>query len=640
MKPIARTNQLIRLLLFPCSPVWEADLAKAGRDELRIFRARNPLLPLLLLAAALLAACGGGESAPAPTSAPDRTPTAITAQAGASQSGPINSAVATLPAVRVSARDGSPVPGVSVTFEVVSGGGSVSGASTTTNSDGVATVGGWTLGNRIGEQRVAARSPGLPEVSFSAMAAPAPGTGVLERVAGSDNQTATTGTAVAVIPAVRVRDATSAPLAGVNVSFVVTAGGGSVVNASAVSDANGLASTGGWTLGSATGTHTLEARASGFAPSSVSATAFGTGAPTFTRNVWQGGLSAPWDLAFAPDGAVLYTERGRGLSVRLAMGASRLLFRPNDFVAQDQSGMLGVAVDPDFASNRTVYVFMASNAGGATDNRIVRFAVNADYSAISSRVDILTGIAYAGGAHSGGRIRFGPDRLLYVSTGDNRIGSVPQSPTVLGGKVLRVTRDGTAASGNNAPAGVDPRVFTLGHRNPQGLAFRPAGSSMPGQPFLCEHGPGNNDEVTPLAAGGNGGWDPRPTGTPARCPDGSTNSYCGYNGANMTDTARFPSALRPAWTTGSASQGMSGCGFVQGAAWRDWNGALAVALLSGRRVEVLRLNADGTSATATRILDTISERLRLVTTGPDGAIWVLTDGKTGGDEIWRLVPNP
>jgi glucose/arabinose dehydrogenase len=597
------------------------------------------LLRTVLLSLPLgLAACGGGgDSAPPP--APDMTPTQFTAQAGASQAGTVNAAVATAPAVRVLTRDGTPVAGVAVTFSVVSGGGSVSGGSVLTNASGVATVGGWTLGNSVGEQKLSARSPGLPEVSFSAMAAPAPGTGVLERSAGSDGQTASTGAAVAVVPAVRVRDAAGAPLAGVSVSFAVTAGGGSVQNTTAVSDSTGLASAGRWTLGSAPGTHTLQASASGFAPATFSATALATGAPTFTRSVWLGGLAAPWDIAFAPDGAVLVTERSRGLSVRLASGTTRPLFRPADLVAQDQSGMLGVALDPDFASNRTVYVFMASNIGGGTDNRIVRFAVNADYTAISGRLDIVTGIAYAGGAHSGGRIRFGPDGLLYITTGDNRSGTVPQAPTVLGGKVLRVTRDGAAAAGNNAPAGVDARVFTLGHRNPQGIAFRPEGTPTVGRPFLCEHGPGNNDEVTLLAAGGNGGWDPRPTGSPARCPDGSSNSYCGYNGSNMTDTTRFPTALRPAWSTGSASQGMSGCGFVQGPAWRDWNGALAVALLSGRRVEILRLNADGTSATNTPILNTLNERIRLVTPGPDGALWVLTDGKSGGDEVWRLVPG-
>ena len=368
-------------------------------------------------------------------------------------------------------------------------------------------------------------------------------------------------------------------------------------------------------------------------------TVVAAGVPAFTRSVWLGGLQNPWDIAFAPDGAALFTERARGLSVRLASGATRQLFRPADFVAQDQSGMLGVALDPQFASNRTVYVFMASSSGGATDNRVVRFTVNADYSAVASRVDIVTGISYADGAHSGGRLGFGPDGHLHVTTGDNRTGSVPQNGAVLGGKLLRVTRDGAPAAGNAPPAGVDARVFSRGHRNPQGIAFRPDGNLNAGRPYLCEHGPGNNDEVTPLTAGGNGGWDPQPRGNPARCPDGTSGSYCGYNGTQMTDVTAFPQAMRPAWSTGTVSQGLSGCGFVSGSAWRDWNGALAVALLSGRRVEVLRLNADGSSATATPILEALSERLRHVQTGPDGALYVLTDSKSGGDEIWRLVPN-
>jgi len=590
-----------------------------------------------LLFSVLAAGCGGGGGdAPAP---PDLTPTSITAQAGATQTGTVNVAVATLPAVRVGTRDGTAVAGIAVTFSVVSGGGSVSGASATTNASGVATAGGWTLGNTVGEQRLSARSPGLPEVTFSATAAPAPGSGLLERGVGSDGQTATSGAAVAVAPSVRVLSVSGAPLAGVAVSFSVTVGGGTLQTSSAVSDAAGLASAGRWTLGSVAGTQTVLASATGFAPAAFNATALVTGAPTFTRSVWASGLSTPWDIAFAPDGAVLYTERSRGLSVRLVSGTTRLVFRPTDLVVQDQSGMLGLALDPDFANNRSVYVYMASNVGGATDNRIVRFVVSADYSTVTSRSDIVTGIRYSGGAHSGGRLRFGPDGWLYATSGDNRTGDVPQELMGLGGKVLRVTRDGSAAPANNGPAGADARIFTLGHRNPQGLAFRPAGSATPGRPFLCEHGPGNNDEVTPLSAGGNGGWDPRPTGTPARCPDGSGNSYCGYNGSNMTDTARFPAALRPAWSTGTASFGMAGCGFVNGPAWRDWNGALAVALLSGRRLEILRLDNAGTSATSTRILDTLNERLRHVETGRDGALWVLTDGKSGGDEIWRLVPN-
>jgi glucose/arabinose dehydrogenase len=558
------------------------------------------------------------------------TPVATAVHAGNDQQATVSSAVPVAPAIKVSDRQGNGVAGAQVTFVVVSGGGTVTNSQQATNSQGIATVGAWTLGPNPGENILSARTAGLPEVTFRATALAQAGTGTLSRAANTDGQSAAVGTAVPNAPAVIVRDAAGAIKAGVTVSFA-PANGGSVQNTTAVSDANGVASAGRWTLGPAAGTQTLEARADGYGAISFSASALATGAPNLTRSVFIGGLSVPWDMAFTSDGAALYTERGRGLNVRLADGTTRQLFRPTDFVAQDQSGMLGVAVDPQFSTNRTVYVYMASNLGGATRNRVVRFTVNADYTATANRTDIVTGITYAGGAHSGGRIRFGPDGYLYITTGDTRQGPIPQNLTELGSKVLRVDRDGNPAPGNNPPAGANPLIYAYGFRNPQGIAFRPGS----GTPYTAEHGPNFQDEVTPLRAGGNGGWDPR-------CADGV--GYCGYdNITQMTDLNKFPNAMRPAWTTGSAvgsSRGMAGSSFVSGAQWRDWNGVMIVALLSGRRLEVLQLSADGTTTTRTTpLFDTLNERLRFVVQGPDGVLYVGTDGKSGGDEIWRVTAN-
>jgi glucose/arabinose dehydrogenase len=579
----------------------------------------------------------------------DTTPVAIAAQAGATQSGYVNTAVGTTPAVRITARDGAGVAGMTVTFNVLQGGGSVQDATGTTDANGVARVGRWTLGPTAGEQKLVTRTSGLPEVTFIAEAQPAPGSGVMAQLPGSNNQVAAAGTAVPVAPAVRLLRTDGTAHSGVSVTFTLSAGAGVLVAGSTATDTEGIASSGGWTLGTTLGTHTVVASAPGYAPTTFVATAFGTGAPNFARSVWQGGLAQPWDIAFAPDGAVLFTERTLGLSVRTAGGVVRRLFAPADLVHMEQDGMLGVALDPQFASNRTLFVYMASNSAGATDNRVVRLVVNGDYTAVSSRTDIVTGIRWDHGVHQGGRIRFGPDGLLYITTGDTRTGPAPQDLTTLAGKVLRVTRDGVAAPGNATPGGGDPRIYTYGHRNPQGLAFRfsdngsanaGSASSDGARAYLCEHGPGVNDEVTPLRAGGNGGWDPRPNATTGRCADGSAMGYCGYNGADMTDTARYPTAMPWLWRSPSMSQGLAGCGFVAGLPWRDWNGALAVALLSGRRLEVLRLDAAGQLVQSVRLLDTLGVRLRHVETGPDGALWVLTDGKSGGDEIWRLVPAP
>ena len=230
--------------------------------------------------------------------------------------------------------------------------------------------------------------------------------------------------------------------------------------------------------------HAQEAQAS---PKQGEATSLAM--PTFVRTDFMSGLNSPWDMAFTPDGAMLFTEKCRGLSVRRANGSTARLFGTtgsavvaSDLFCEGQSGMHGVAIDPDFASNRTLYVYMPSNLSRSPrTNRVVRLTVDAGYTTVANRLDIITDIAYkdagnnwgSAGAHSGGRIRFGADGFLYVTTGDNHHGPLPQDLTKLGGKMLRVDRHGNAAPGNQTPAGGDARIFTYGHRNVQGLRFIP-----------------------------------------------------------------------------------------------------------------------------------------------------------------------
>ncbi len=371
-------------------------------------------------------------------------------------------------------------------------------------------------------------------------------------------------------------------------------------------------------------------------------------APGLTRTAFMSNLSNPWDMAFTPDGALLFTEKCRGLSVRRVNGSVQRLFgTPGssqvaaDLFCQGQSGMHGVAIDPDFAKNRYVYVYMTSKLStNPRTNRVVRLTVDAGYTTVANRTDIVTDIPYkdvgnavAGpGNHSGGRIRFGPDRSLYITTGDNHNPSLPQDLTRLGGKVLRVDRDGKAAPGNSTPAGGDPRIFTYGHRNVQGISFRPG----TGQPFIAEHGPNHSDEVTPLVAGGNGGWDPqnRPGLT---CPD----NYCGYAGnattMPMTDTARFPNAMRPSWNNAGRSQGTGACEFLSGPQWKAWNGRLSVGIMADERVDVLQLDSKG-MATSTTTMSLPARRIRSIVQGPDGSLYLATDERTGA-EVWRVTPK-
>jgi len=199
--------------------------------------------------------------------------------------------------------------------------------------------------------------------------------------------------------------------------------------------------------------------------------------------------------------------------------------------------------------------------------------------------------------------------------------------------VLRVDRNGAAAPGNNTPSGGDPRIYTYGHRNVQGIAFRPAGTVNAGRPYTAEHGPNHSDEVTPLVAGRNAGWDPqnRPGLT---CAD----NYCGYAGnpttMPMTDTTRFPGALPPAWVHNSGSRGMGPLTFLSGTQWRDWNGRIAVGIMAAQNLRIIELDTSGMGIASTTA-SLPAARMRSLVQGPDGSLYIATDS----GEIWRVAPS-
>ena len=384
----------------------------------------------------------------------------------------------------------------------------------------------------------------------------------------------------------------------------------------------------------------------------------------------------PWDMAFLPDGTMFFTEKCKGLSVRLPSGKVNPLLGiegssgfpqvANDLFCDGQAGIMGIAVDPQFSSNRYIYVYSSSKGDnrkyGGYANVVMRLKVDAAVSSVSDRKDIIDDLGYkpkksnhpfgGPGAHNGGRIRFSPaDGFLYVAIGDNHKGAGPVAPTELIGKILRVDRDGKAAAGNKPPAGFDPRVYTYGHRNPQGIAFRPGSNEA----FISENGPWHTDEVTKLENGGNGGWDPRPNvGGRKDCPD----DYCGYSpnqmGAMdpkqraafmpMTDTKSYPNAMKPAWTNNGLSQGMCGSVFLTGKQWKQWEGRLAVGYAgigihgtpTGNRIDILDISKDGKSAKREELMwPTFAGRFRHLSVGPDGDLYV---GDEAAGMIYRVKP--
>ncbi len=207
-------------------------------------------------------------------------------------------------------------------------------------------------------------------------------------------------------------------------------------------------------------------------------------------------LEIPWSLVFLPDGSILFTERpGRVRMIGVGgKPASESIYTVGDVKAQGEGGLLGITIDPEFAKNRYVYIYYTYSGGDNTLNRVARFKF--DGKSFSDRKVIVDSIPGASN-HNGGRIKFGPDGYLYITAGDSQKPSLAQDTNSLAGKILRVDRDGNSAVGNS----FGNRVYSYGHRNPQGLAW-----DSSGQLWETEHGNSRHDEVNKIGMGKNYGW--------------------------------------------------------------------------------------------------------------------------------------
>lgn len=330
-------------------------------------------------------------------------------------------------------------------------------------------------------------------------------------------------------------------------------------------------------------------------------------------------LDHPWDSAEAPDGTIVFTERSKGISI-FKDSQVRLLEKPADLVASGEGGMMGLTLDPDFDRNHFVYACYTSE----DDVRVVRWQAATDWSKLESRLDLVSNMPRnTSGRHSGCRPRFGPDGNLWIGTGDAAQADNPQDPKSLGGKILRITRDGQPAPGNLG-GDFDPRIYSYGHRNTQGLALLPATNraqaGVPG--YSVEHGPGRDDEINELKPG-NFGWAPKPP-------------Y--VESVPMTDLAKFPDAISAVWKSGNPTIAPSGMTFIDGDQWGDWDGTLAVAILKDRHLRIITIDADGKLRDKAVAL-TDHGRLRSVTQLADGSLLVSTDNGSNKDKILRITPR-
>lgn len=357
------------------------------------------------------------------------------------------------------------------------------------------------------------------------------------------------------------------------------------------------------------------------APAAEPTSAVPAAIPELSVETVLDGLSNPWDIVWLGDGSFIFSERGNKLTY-VANGELYPLNAPDDTYVRGEGGMLGLAIDPEFTYHPYLYACLNSTAGGKADVRVARWEFAIAEKRLINRVDIITGMpSNTSGRHSGCQLAFGPDGYLWVGTGDTAVGTIPQDPQSLGGKVLRVDRDGNPAPGNlGAP--FDPRIYSYGHRNIQGLAFfdtaRWDGTALG---ISVEHGTSRDDEVNALLPG-NYGWDPVP----------------GYNEARpMTDLARYPDAHTALWSSGDPTLATSGAVVLSGPQWGAWDQAVAVAAQKASRLIILELNPDMSLRRETHLFTGEFGRLRTAQQGPDGSLYLLTDNGSGRDRILRVT---
>jgi len=301
-------------------------------------------------------------------------------------------------------------------------------------------------------------------------------------------------------------------------------------------------------------------------------------------------LSIPWSIDFAPDGRIFFSERTGTLNV-IDGSIQKQIMSLN--VGGGEGGMLGIALDPDFESNHYIYIYYTYNEFLSTKNKLVRF-VESNNVLTEDKIllENIPGASY----HDGGRIKFGPDDKLYVTTGDAGNPSLSQRLDSDAGKILRINSDGSIPDSNPF---LDSPVYSFGHRNPQGIDWDEFGVLV-----ASEHGQTAHDEINVIQAGANYGW-PDVIGDETK--DGLTN---------------------PALHSGDDTWAPSGAAFYYGEEIPHWNGKYFVASLRGQHLLIIDFDSDYNVISFEKLFLGEFGRLRDVVQGPDG-LYILTSNQDG-----------
>jgi aldose sugar dehydrogenase len=319
----------------------------------------------------------------------------------------------------------------------------------------------------------------------------------------------------------------------------------------------------------------------------------------------SGGLSVPWSLQFAPDGRLFFTEQRGNLKI-FNNGTVTTAYHVSTPGGLD--GMTGMALDPNFATNHRLFVFYCTDLSNE-HCRLERLIENNGTATLDK---VLLDFPTGNRQHIGGRMKFGPDGLLYLATGDQYNPPLAQDPNILPGKILRMDADGNAQGGGGFP---NPYIFAMGFRDPEGLAWDASGNL-----YGSDHGPHSDDEVNFIQIGKNYGW---PT-----CI-----GRCGK--PEFVDPVKLwePETCAP-----------SGIAFYTGTAIPQWTGNLFVACLgladNTYAHQLHRLQIDGSNVVSEESLfrDQFG-RIRDVITGPDGFLYFSTSNGNDADKIVRVKPQ-
>lgn len=334
----------------------------------------------------------------------------------------------------------------------------------------------------------------------------------------------------------------------------------------------------------------------------------------YSVEIVAGDLEHPWSLAFMPDGRMLVTERAGRLRVIEADGTLRpdaVSGLPDIFV-QSQGGLLEVALDPEYDENERL--FISYSCGSRTSNNTCLSSARLQDNELVDVTEIFRAQpGKEGGAHYGGRIAFLADNTLVMGLGDAFIlREEAQSLANHIGSIIRINRDGSVPEDNPfvGREGAKPEIYTYGNRNVQGMVF----DQQNGRLWSHEHGPRGGDELNLIEPGKNYGWPVITYGVD-------------YSGAVISPRTRQEGMEQPIvhWTPSIAPAGMT---LYQGDMFPEWQGNLLVSALAGR--EVRRVVLEGTEVVdQQRLFIELDERFRDVRTGPDGAVYLLTDKEEG-----------